>query len=342
MPPTSQREWEIEFDRYKQFPEWQQRKSMTLSDFKYIYFWEWGHRMMGRFLGITFAAPAAYFAVRGRIPRHLVPRLTLLFSMGGAQGLVGWWMVKSGLDNIDPATRKEIRVSPYRLATHLSMAFATYTLLVWTGLSQFTRRQQSHLKCFESLSAARPEARAFAQSLLRGAGVSGALVAVTVVSGAYVAGNDAGRAYNTWPKMGDDWIAPEALAMPLRPLYRNFVEDTALVQLDHRVLATATFAWVWAQYARAVRSAHWSSLPALSRGALHASAAVATAQVGLGISALLLYVPIPIAAAHQFGSLTLLTMLTTLGHSLRFSRPASVAAAVSTGLSKAATRTVKA
>jgi cytochrome c oxidase assembly protein subunit 15 len=135
LPPTTTALWEVEFDRYKQFPEWQQRQSMTLDEFKFIYAWEYGHRMMGRFLGIAFTIPLIVFSARGMVPRSLYPRLGLLFGLGGTQGLIGWWMVRSGLkeQSIHPSQTREIRVSPYRLATHLSMAFTTYTVLLWTG-----------------------------------------------------------------------------------------------------------------------------------------------------------------------------------------------------------------
>lgn len=141
VPPITTEEWEVEFERYKQFPEWQQRQSMTLNEFKFIYFWEYAHRMMGRFIGVAFTVPGLYFAARGMIPKYLYPRMALLFSMGGCQGLIGWWMVKSGLE-MDPQQRREIRVSPYRLATHLSMAFTTYVLLIWTGLDVLRSPEQ--------------------------------------------------------------------------------------------------------------------------------------------------------------------------------------------------------
>ena len=134
LPPLTLDQWSKEFERYKTFPEWKQRQNMTLDEFKFIYFWEYGHRMMGRFIGLAFVGPFAYFSYKKMIPRSLYPRLGLLFSLGATQGLIGWWMVKSGL-NLDPNQRKEIRVSPYRLATHLSFAFTTYVLLLWTGLN---------------------------------------------------------------------------------------------------------------------------------------------------------------------------------------------------------------
>ncbi|RYG59102.1 hypothetical protein EON64_20585, partial [archaeon] len=125
LPPVTEAEWQAEFERYKQFPEWQQRRGMTLAEFKFIFFWEYAHRMLGRGVGVAFVLPALFFLARSSIPRHLHRRLLLLLGLGGTQGLVGWWMVRSGLE-VDPAQHKEIRVSPYRLATHLGLAFTTY------------------------------------------------------------------------------------------------------------------------------------------------------------------------------------------------------------------------
>jgi heme A synthase len=133
LPPMNQQEWEAEFSRYKQFPEYQQRKSMTLDEFKFIFWWEYGHRMLGRTLGVIYGVPLLYFTARRMIPAHITGKVALLLGLGGTQGLVGWWMVRSGL-NLSPQQQKEIRVSPYRLATHLGMAFTTFALLVHTGL----------------------------------------------------------------------------------------------------------------------------------------------------------------------------------------------------------------
>eukprot|EP00605_Chrysophyceae_sp_TOSAG23-4_P001045 GSChrysophyteH1.ASY1.ANO1.1149.1 assembled CDS len=284
LPPTSVEEWNREFDRYKKFPEWQQRQSMTLDEFKYIFFWEWGHRMLGRGLGVAFALPFLVFAARGMIPRHLMPRMALLFTMGGTQGLVGWWMVKSGLDKatiIGIDQNREIRVSPYRLATHLGMAFATFGACLWTGLE---------------------------------------IISIGMLSGAYVAGNDAGNAYNTWPKMGDDWY-PQGM-LELEPKWRNFFENTATVQFDHRMLAMATLGSVSTMFLIARRGANgnlWKlMLPNHTRKWLHSAVGMVGVQVGLGISTLLLYVPTHLAATHQLGSLALLTFSTGAVHSLRF------------------------
>lgn len=227
-------------------------------------------------------------------------------------------MVKSGLD-INPHQQKEIRVSPYRLATHLGMAFTTYTLLLWTSFDLFNPD-----------SKARTVASRLSQECLQAAkrhrllaAASGGLIATTVISGAYVAGNDAGRAFNTWPKMGDDWI-PGGL-FELEPKWRNFVENTALVQFDHRMLAYGSLIAVWTNYVTALKSSHWENLPKLTRRAFHATAGLSVMQAGLGISAILLYVPIEIAAVHQLGSLMLLSGVTLLAHSLKFARMLPVA-----------------
>lgn len=338
LPPMNDKEWEIEFNIYKKYPEWQQRKNMTVDEFKYIYFWEYGHRMMGRFLGFAFAGPFLYFAGRGMIPTTLYPRLATLFGMGGAQGLVGWWMVKSGLD-MDPEQKKEIRVSPYRLATHLSMAFATYTLLLWTGIYKyffciFISYFNSYFLIKIGLDLLNPaskmkeiatkmpsEALKYSLKSRKFAIINGILVATTVVSGAFVAGNDAGNAYNTFPKMGDDWIPNEILN--LKPIWKNFLENTATVQFDHRILALTTLTSIWGMYGVAKTAnmgMFWKSLPQASKFGFNAVAGMSVAQVGLGIGTLLLYVPIPLAAVHQFGSLTLLTFITYLVHTLNFSK----------------------
>ncbi len=325
MPPMNYEEWMIEFDKYKQFPEYKQRPNMTLDEFKYIYFWEWGHRMFGRGLGVAFAIPFTYFWSRGMIPRSLYPRMGALFSLGGLQGLIGWWMVKSGLskkDGLLDENNREIRVSPYRLATHLSMAFLTYTTLLWTALEIIKPTSVTLQSVMDSVGV-----KGFDQTMISklkkirvGATVNTALVAITVLSGAYVAGNDAGNAYNTFPKMGDDWI-PEGM-WTLEPKWRNLIENTATVQFDHRYLALSTATTITALFAYTKQISNGSIwkrvLPRYAHKALHAMTGMVFVQVGLGISTLLLYVPLHLAATHQLGSLVLLTFSTATLHSLRF------------------------
>lgn len=310
LPPITDEEWRQQFEVYKQFPEWQQRKSMTLDEFKFIYFWEYGHRMLGRTVGLAFTLPLLYFLARGRIPKHQYGRMAALFTLGGTQGLVGWWMVQSGL-NVDPLQKKEIRVSPYRLATHLGMAFTTYSLLVYTAMDVLnpttprTLQGITQSSLYSSLRRLR----------LVSCGTAG-LVFVTAMSGAFVAGNDAGCAYNTWPLMDESFVPEGLLAM--EPAWRNLFENTATVQFDHRLLAYATSASVGGLYALARSDPRvWAKIPQQTRLAATGALGMVAVQVTLGISTLLLYVPIELAAAHQAGSLVLLSFMVATAHSLR-------------------------
>ncbi|KAJ7963494.1 Cytochrome c oxidase assembly protein cox15 [Quillaja saponaria] len=301
LPPLSREEWLNEFEKYKQSPEYKRiNRGMSLEDFKFIYWMEYAHRMWGRALGIMFALPFSYFLRKGYITLRLGLRLSALFALGAGQGLIGWWMVKSGLEE-PPTEYAQPRVSPYRLAAHLTSAFAIYCGLLWTGLSIVM-----------------PEPPAESVAWIRGAAKVrrlvlpiSLLVGVTAVSGAFVAGNDAGHAFNTFPKMGDTWIPDDIFDM--KPLVRNFFENTSTVQLDHRVLATATLV--------SIATLWWSTRtldihPAV-RYLIGNTAGMATLQVILGVSTLLSYVPVSLGAAHQAGALTLLTFMVMLNHTVR-------------------------
>lgn len=336
MPPRTTEEWEAEFQRYKQFPEFNQRQTMTLEEFKFIYHWEYGHRMLGRFLGVAFGLPALYFIARGRINKSLYPRLGLLFTLGGAQGLVGWWMVKSGLE-MNPEQKNEIRVSPYRLTAHLAMAFTTFTLLVSTGFNVLNPIEN----CKKIASSLSPDVLNAAKKNRRFALHNLGLVFLTAMSGAFVAGNDAGRAFNTFPKMGDDWIPQEIL--DLKPTWKNFFENTATVQFDHRVLALSTLSAITYSYykARSVLGGEfWKALPKSSRVGYNLMAGMAFTQVGLGISTLLHYVPLHLASAHQLGSVLLLTFTTFLASSLRFSKYGKAVAPAVTKAGESASKSI--
>jgi len=322
-PPQSQADWDAEFAKYQMSPEFQKVNSrMTLDEFKFIYWMEYTHRMWGRILGLVFAVPAAYFVARGVVTRRLGTRLGLLFLMGGTQGLVGWWMVKSGLQ----APTKEYdtpRVSPYRLAAHLASAFSIYAVLLWSALSLAAPVPQ--------LAAAAPAVQA-AAARLRGAAVPlSCLIAITAASGAFVAGLDAGHAYNTFPLMGGRIVPEEYWAIPG---WRNAFENTAAVQFHHRVLALTTLAAVGATWV-----AHRGApLPPSTHRWLGALAAVTAGQVALGVTTLLTYVPVSLGAAHQANALALFSVALALLHSLR--RPlgaATPAARLFTPLAAAAT-----
>ena len=328
LPPMSQEAWLAEFDRYKKFPEWQQRQSMTLEEFQYIYAWEYGHRMLGRVVGGVFVLPWMYFSIRGKIPKGYQARMIGLGLMGGTQGLVGWWMVKSGLTDDRRGDQNQIRVKPIRLAAHLSMAFATYAALLWTGWDVLGVAYRPNL--IQYVQAISKEALQHSSRVRLGGMVVTGLTAVTIVSGALVAGNDAGRAFNTWPKMGDHWIPAEVFDTE-KTLAKNMVENTAAVQFNHRLLGqvTGVAALTLIGFARP------NLITPQARRGLAAVGLATTAQVALGITTLLNYVPISLAAIHQLGSVVVFTSGLYLVHSLRYASPTALRLASRTMSEKA-------
>ncbi|KAI6688656.1 hypothetical protein NL676_025484 [Syzygium grande] len=305
LPPLSDEEWLLEFEKYKQSPEFKRvNRGMSIEDFKFIYWMEYGHRMWGRALGIMFALPFSYFLRKGYITLRLGLKLSGLFALGAGQGLIGWWMVKSGLEE-PPSEYAQPRVSPYRLAAHLTSAFAIYCGLFWTALSVVMPEPPAESVAWVR-GAAKVKRLALPLSLL---------VGVTAISGAFVAGNDAGHAFNTFPKMGDTWIPDDIFEM--KPLMRNFFENTSLVQLDHRILATATLVTIGTLW--------WSTRkldihPAV-RSLIGSTVGMVALQVTLGVSTLLSYVPVSLGTAHQAGALTLLTLMLLLNHTVRKPSP---------------------
>ncbi|CAI9091358.1 OLC1v1026369C2 [Oldenlandia corymbosa var. corymbosa] len=301
LPPLSDEEWLAEFEKYKQSPEYKRiNRGMSIDDFKFIYWMEYAHRMWGRALGVMFALPFSYFLRKGYITLQLGLRLSGLFALGAGQGLIGWWMVKSGLE--EPASEySEPRVSPYRLAAHLTSAFVIYSGLFWTALSVVMPEPPA-----ESLAWVKGSAKVKQLAL-----PVSILVGITAVSGAFVAGNDAGRAFNTFPKMGDTWIPEDTLSM--KPLFRNFFENTSTVQLDHRILATSTLIAI---------GGLWMATRKLDlhpgvRSIIGTTVGMAALQVTLGISTLLSYVPVSLGTAHQAGALMLLSLMLLLNHTVR-------------------------
>jgi len=309
--PQDTAEWECEFEKYKQFPEYQRMHKgtgMSLADFKNIYFWEWFHRMCGRGIGLVFAVPLIGFGAARMIPREIVPKLGALLLLGGSQGLVGWWMVRSGLDKklVAEIEGGIPRVSPYRLAAHLTCAFALFAGLVHTGLGVLQPR---------AAAAAAPLAAVHLR--VRGLAL---LVGVTAISGAFVAGMQAGLAFNTFPLM-EGRVIPEGY-MELRPLYRNFFESVPSVQLHHRALAlttvgTTTALWLWVQR---------RPLPPQLRLATDLLLVGAWAQVSLGVATLIHAVPVHLGSAHQAGALTLFSVVLFTLHSCRVPHAGRMAA----------------
>jgi len=272
--------------------------------------------------------PWAYFAVKRKLPSGFRGRFGGLFLLGGTQGLVGWWMVRSGLGEDRRGDRKEIRVSPYRLATHLSVAFSIFSLLAWTGCDMLQIPNKDKIK--ELARSMSSSALTRARRLRVGALGISSLSFLTALSGAFVAGNDAGRAYNTFPKMGDDeWVPWDDLVDPdFDPIYRNAFENTAMVQLNHRVLGCTTA--ISAVTLAVVGLLHPASrnvlTPQVKRG-LQVIGGLSTAQASLGVLTLVNYVPIELAAVHQLGSLALLGSGIYLSHAFRYASPRILAIA---------------
>jgi heme a synthase len=289
VPPLSPADWAAEFAKYKAIPEYRVvHPAMNLDAFKGIYYWEYVHRLLGRLIGVAFALPFLWFLARGRLQRQLAPPLAAILLLGFAQGALGWYMVESGL--VD-----RVEVSQYRLVAHLALALAIYAAILWTALGLVRG----------------PASADTSAGWRRASETALALAAVTILSGGFVAGTRAGLTYNTFPLM-DGRLVPVGYDQ-LQPFYLNWFENIAAIQFDHRVLAVATAAFIVALWSAGLRS----SLPREARVALDALLAAMVLQVTLGISTLLLVVPIPLAAAHQAGAVLLLTAAVFFRHTLR-------------------------
>ncbi len=290
LPPLDQQAWDEVFTQYRESPEYRKiNVGMDLGGFKSIYWYEYSHRLLGRSIGTVFLLPFLYFLARRMLPPRLIPRLAIAFVLGGLQGLLGWYMVKSGL--VDRP-----HVSQYRLTAHLSLALLIYAYLLWLLFDLLFPPPKT-------LDSSTGGAKKTAPYLL-------ALVAITIVSGGFVAGLKAGLAYNTFPMMGDRWLPPAGWM--LQPGWRNLFENIATVQFDHRLLAMLTFVSIavfW-NYART------RALSRSARTGVHLLLLTAIAQVSLGISTLLLHVPVVLAVTHQAGALTLLSVTLFVTHRL--------------------------
>ena len=266
IPPLGEADWLQAFDKYKHIPQYSLvNHGMSLADFKFIYWWEWAHRFLGRFIGAVMIVPFLILWLTRRIERHLLPRLVGLIVLGSLQGGLGWYMVESGLvDRVD--------VSQYRLAAHLTLATVILGAIIWTALGIGDQRRH-----------APQTGRDWAASGLV------ALVLLQVALGGFVAGLDAGMGYNTWPLMDGQWI-PKGL-MVMDPAWRNFFENAMTVQFDHRLVAY-TVAICAALYA-------WRAKSPPAKAVLHA----VLLQVGLGIWTLLAQVPLWLGLAHQAGAM---------------------------------------
>ncbi|VTZ27824.1 Heme A synthase [Methylocella tundrae] len=283
IPPLSEADWRAEFENYKHIPQYSAVfPDMDLGGFKFIFFWEWSHRLLGRLIGLATLLPLIFFWARGQLPAALKPKLIGVLALGALQGFVGWWMVKSGLTG-------RVEVAQERLAIHLMLASLTFAVLVW-------------------LAASLREKRAAVPAPPRALGVWANIFIVAVLAqiglGALVAGLRAGRAYNTWPLIDGRFIPPLDQLTLLRPVWRNFVDNLLTVQFQHRMVAYAVLAFALAQSLLTRRSA---GAGGASRRA-NALAGLVAAQALIGITTLVLVVPLWAGLLHQAFAMIVLGM----------------------------------
>ena len=292
IPPMSHLDWLGEFEKYKGTTEFQTiNKHMTLEEFKFIFWWEWGHRFLGRFIGLLFALPLAWFWITGRLTPWLKPRLLILLALGGLQGFIGWWMVKSGLVN-------RVDVSQIRLAIHLTMACIIFAMTIWV-LRSLTRHDGDTQPEFS----------------WQGAALFG-LILLQIFLGGLVAGLDAGMAFNTWPSMNGEMIPTGLFA--ITPIWQNFVDNATTVQFVHRV--TAYILW-------GAALAHMMHLYRHLGSTSHSRRAIVlfvlvTVQAVLGIVTLILQVPLEWGLLHQFGALVVLAFCVSHWRAFTMQAPA--------------------
>jgi cytochrome c oxidase assembly protein subunit 15 len=284
IPPLSEAQWQAEFENYKKIPQYAALfPGMDMHGFKFIFFFEWAHRLLGRLIGIAMVAPMAFFWARGLLPAGLKPKLVGILALGSLQGAAGWWMVKSGLS-------ERLEVAPERLAIHLLLAAVTFAALVWLAASLGTRGPELARRQLPGL-------KAFAWATM-------IFVIVQIGLGALVAGLRAGRAFNTWPLIDGYFWPPADKLMLLTPLWRNFLDNLLLVQFQHRLAAYALVALALAQalYARFVAAG--------SRAARRATAFfwLAGSQAAIGILTLVLVVPLWAGLLHQAFAMIVLAM----------------------------------
>lgn len=286
LPPLSAGDWQREFDLYRQIPEYRlQNRGMALAEFKVIYWWEWGHRQLARFIGLVWAVGFLGFLLARRIPPGWTGRLLLLGVLGGVQGAIGWWMVASGL------VGARVDVAAYRLAVHLGLAFLILGLIAWYVMKL--------ARPARDLLAAR---RMALPGAARWAGLLAVLAFVQILLGALVAGIDAGRSYNDWPLM-HGFLVPPGM-WEIAPVWRNLFENAGTVQFNHRVtgyvLALGTLV-AWAAVLRAPARA-------VRRGFALAALAV-WVQAGLGILTVIHGAPLALALAHQAVAVLVLVLI---------------------------------
>ncbi|XQJ28519.1 cytochrome oxidase assembly protein-like protein [Leishmania guyanensis] len=297
-PPLTDEEWDKEFRHYQEFPEFKQKPNMTLKEFQLIFFWEWAHRLLARSLGLVFGAPLLYYASCGYFKGNgkFLAGLIGILGLGGAQGFMGWYMVTSGLDSKLLEERRKATVSAYRLAAHLILAFTIYSFMLRMGYG---------LK----LPAMAPFPRMAKVQLW--SRLSFATMFATAISGAFVAGLDAGLLYNDeFPWMAGGIFPPADHLFTLEPTWRNFFENHSMVQTTHRIMAGTTFLTIMGLNLAASRRRGFIP-PSVFRSLMFVNTALLL-QISLGVGTVMSTVYVPIAVSHQMGALVLLTTLIRL------------------------------
>ncbi len=289
IPPMNDLEWNTAFEQYKQYPEYQiVNYHFTLSEFKSIFFWEYFHRLIGRLIGMVFLIPFVYFIITKKLSKKLKLQSLVLFAMGGLQGFIGWWMVKSGLV-------KDPDVSHFRLATHLITAFLTFAYTYWVALGlMYNDEKTIYYKSLRTI-------------LFFVFGVT----IIQIIYGAFVAGLNAGFIMNTYPKMGDQWINDAVFA--LTPLYKNFIEGLAGVQFIHRYLAYVVVGLILFF----VVKGQGFELTDRQKSASKIMLYVVFIQFLLGVFTLIYAVPVWLGVVHQVGAFLLLTAIVNALHAFR-------------------------
>jgi len=286
IPPFSAEDWQREFDLYRQIPEYQlQNRGMSLAEFKVIYWWEWGHRQLGRVIGLVWAAGFLWFLFRRQIPAGWTPRLLGLGALGGLQGAIGWWMVSSGL------TGTMLDVASYRLAIHLGLAFVILGLIAWYVF----RLGRTEAALLQARRSREPKLFSMSTGLMH-------FAMLQILLGALVAGIDAGRSFPDWPLMAGGVFPPDPFE--LEPLWRNFFEDDGLVQFMHRTAGYLLAIFGVVVWLRARRSPNGAT-----RFAFNAMIAAMALQVVLGILAVIYMAPVHIAIVHQAGAVLLWVLI---------------------------------
>ena len=287
IPPTNALQWNEAFDLYKQYPEYQKLNyNMTIDEFKDIYFWEWIHRVIGRFIGLVFVIPFVYFLVRKQLTKSTIKKCFVLLCMGGFQGFLGWFMVKSGLvDKPD--------VSHYRLAMHLTTAFLTFAYTFWVAL--------------DLIFPSKKEINTSFRNLIR---VGLVILVIQIIWGAFVAGLDAGWIHNHWPLMNDGELIHQSVTTEQEPLWRNFIEGKSGVQFVHRYLAyivVGIIGFIWFK-------ARKNKTTMLQQKGINLLLILVGVQFVLGVLTLVLFVPVWLGVLHQVTAFFLLATMTFTLH----------------------------